>query len=284
MRTCDVCERVITGKPATNERGRWGVVMCHACWQRARKHELAEERRASFPERVQAIQEEGPPYSWPCCELCGGDLDAHGLGYWTLKGKRRRHCCTWCKATANSRAGAPKRSAIQRARVRAGLWNNPGEHHTPESLRAAAKAGGAVRAEQHHVDLEAGTWSNPADAPGAREKLSRPRAHSDNPTLHRAIEKLTAGGKAADLTPEEAEAFRAHRRAQQRRLNQRPPNVALRQARKRAGLSLSETARRLGLTLNTVWRWEAHGARPKAANRAAAVALLGCDPWTAGAG
>ena len=279
VKVCDVCEREIVGKPATSERGRWGMVMCHACWQRARKRELAKERRATFAQRVQAIQEGGPPYVWPYCELCGGDLEAHGLGYYTLKGKRRRYCCTWCRATGNSRAGALKRSKIQKARVRVGLWNNPGEHHTPETLRAAACAGGAVRAEQHRDALDAGTWANPADAPGAREKLSRPRVHGDNPALHRAIERLGVGERMAALTPGEAEAFRAHSRELQRELNQRLPNEALRQARKRAGLSLAELALRLGLARNTVWRWEAHSARPTPSNRAAAVQMLDCDPW-----
>jgi len=238
VRTCDVCGRPIRGKPAASRRGRWGLDLCHACWQRLRKRELAQQgRRPTLAERAEAAGADGPPYPWPVCEFCGGDLDAHGLGYYTTKGKPRRFCSTWCRATHNSRVGAPIRSAKAKQRVRAGTWENPAKYHTPESLRAAALAGAAVRTEQHRAALEAGTWQNPADAPGAREKLSRPRRYGDNPVLHAAMEKLSQGLHMADLTEAEAEAFRAHSRQLARRLRQRPPNLVFREARERAGLS-----------------------------------------------
>ena len=126
-----------------------------------------ERRRAAKPARVKVIREGGPPCSWPRCELCGEDVDAHGMGYYTTKGKPRRFCSDWCKATRNNRVGAPIRSPKARRRVKAGTWQNPAEHHTPESLRAASLAGAAVRREQHRAALEAGNWQNPADAPGS---------------------------------------------------------------------------------------------------------------------
>ena len=62
------------------------------------------------------------------------------------------------------------------------------------------------------AEVEAGTWRNPALTDEAREKLSRPRKHADNPTLHSAIEKLRQGTPVADLTPAEQEAHRTYRR------------------------------------------------------------------------
>lgn len=84
----------------------------------------------------------------------------------------------------------------------------------------------------------------------------------------------------ADLSEAEAEAHRAYSRTMARRLRRRPPNLALREARERAGLSKSELARRLGVALNTVWGWEAHGAHPRdPETRRQVVELVGCDPW-----
>jgi hypothetical protein len=60
-------------------------------------------------------------------------------------------------------------------------------------------------------EIAEGRWRNPALSLEAREKLSRPRKHGDNPVLHRAIERLRQGAKVADLTPEEREAHRIHR-------------------------------------------------------------------------
>jgi ribosome-binding protein aMBF1 (putative translation factor) len=280
VRTCDVCGKTIEGKPATSRRGRWGLDLCGACYQRLRKREKAQQAdRSSFAERVQAAQADGPPYSWPLCELCGEDVDQHGLGYYTSKGKPRRFCSILCRNTANSREGAPIRAAIQQQRVKAGLWQNPGDFVTDEERREFARMGGAVRAEQHQEALDEGTWENPADAPGAREKLSRPRKHGDNPDLHRALEKLKAGGSVTDLTEAEAAAHRKYKRKVERRRRQRPPNQALAAARERAGLSQAGLARQLGVAANTVHRWERHSAIPQPENRAAAVEILGCDPW-----
>src|SRR5690606_33989195 len=92
VRACDVCGRELTGKPAASRRGRWGLDLCGACWQRLRKRELAQGRRPTPAERAEAAQLDGPPYAWPACELCGGDVDAHGLGYHTTKGRPRRFC------------------------------------------------------------------------------------------------------------------------------------------------------------------------------------------------
>ncbi len=283
MRTCDVCGRELTGKPAASRRGRWGLDLCHTCWQRLRKRERAGQGSPpTLEERAGAAGAGGPPYAWPACELCGQDL-GDGDGYYTVKGKPRRFCSSWCKATANSRAGAPIRAEKARQRVRAGTWQNPAEHHTPDSLRAAALAGAAVRAEQHRAALEAGTWQNPADAPGARDKLSRPRVHGDNPALHRAMERLRSGLQVADLEPEEAEAHRTHNRARARALRRRPPNEALRAARRAAGLSIAELARRVGVAYNTAHRWEAYGAHARDLETRRRVALvLGCDPWAGG--
>lgn len=148
--------------------------------------------------------------TWPYCELCGRPVDAGGLGRYTSKGKRRRFCSRDCRNTANSRAGAPIRSEKALGRVASGEWQNPAEVMTRDQLRKAARLGGGARAKQHRAALEAGTWQSPADAPGARAKLSRPRVHSDNPTLHRAIEKLR-GGSMADLTEAEANEYRVYR-------------------------------------------------------------------------
>jgi len=278
MATCDVCEREITGKPATSRRGRWGLVLCHTCWARLRGQER---KRATLEAQAEAIWKDGPPYAWPLCELCGGDLDAQGLGYYTTKGTPRRFCSTWCKATRNSRVGAPIRAAQMQERVKRGLWQNPAEYHTSETLKAAALTGAEVRAEQHRAALEAGTWANPADAPGAREKLSRPRVHGDDPDLHAAIEKLRRGFGVADLNQAEAEAHRAYRRRQGRAMRRRPSNLVLRAARERAGLSKAALARAVGVALNTAWGWEAYGARPRDSETRRRVAeVLGCWPWS----
>jgi ribosome-binding protein aMBF1 (putative translation factor) len=316
-RICDVCNKEIKGKPAASRHGRWGLDLCHACWQRLRKRQLA--RQAEPPtleQRAEAAQQDGPPYVWPACELCGGDVDAHGLGYYTTKGKPRRFCSDWCRATRNSRVGAPIRAHKARQRVKAGTWQNPAEYHTPESLRAAALAGGEVRARQHRAALEAGTWQNPADAPGARAKLSRPRVHGNNPALHRAIEKLDQGYKVADLEPEEAEAHQTHRRAlrtadperfqrysreayrrrmateegrakqrarwraQRDRRKQQPPNEILKAAREKAGLSQAALANLVGISQTAVSQWERFSAVPQSAEVQSAVAeALGCWPW-----
>jgi DNA-binding transcriptional regulator YiaG len=176
--------------------------------------------------------------------------------------------------------------------------------------------GGQARAEQHQAALDAGTWVNPADAPGAREKLSRPRVHTDNPDLHRAMEKLSQGLGMAELTNAEAETYRAYRREsraanpgrarehsrrsyrrrmaseegrarerrkwerQRQRLEARLPNAGVRVARERVGLSQSALAGLVGVSQSTVSKWERSGVVPRAAGVRAKVAeMLGCWVW-----
>ena len=237
----------------------------------------------------------GPPFGWPLCELCGEEM----ADPYTAKRRKRRFCSIQCRNTANSRVGAHIRARKARERVRRGEWENPAAHLTTEQIHEAARRGGQVRAGQHHEAIEAGTWQNPADAPGAREKLSRPRRHGDNPALHRAIEKLGRGASVSDLSPEEAEAHRAHRRQlyaarreqyrethrrgyrrrratpeglahqrevcrrQRARLSQRPPNERLRTAREQAGLSQGALAELLGVSPSTVSKWERYSIIPR---------------------
>jgi len=135
------------------------------------------------------------------CDLCLGPIP-HGDWY-TSKGTPRLHCSDECKATANSRAGAPIRSRKDKARVARGEWINPASLHAPDPQNVSA---GISRARKSEV--KAGTWRNPALADRARQKLSRPRKHTG--ALHRAIEKLRRGSM-ADLTDAERKAYRAWR-------------------------------------------------------------------------
>lgn len=142
------------------------------------------------------------------CDHCGGMiLDTP----YTSKHKPRRYCCVACRNTANSQAGAGVRSQKAKKRVAAGVWVNPLAFETPESRREHARKAGQATAEQHKAAIVAGTWRNPALSQKARRKLSRPRTIAD-PVLHRAYERLNAGAHMADLTPEEQDACRAHRR------------------------------------------------------------------------
>ena len=138
------------------------------------------------------------------CDLCLGKIPA-SLGDYTTKGTPRLHCSRQCMSTANSRAGAPIRSKKAKARVASGQWTNPAELNPPDPANVAA---GVSRARKREV--EEGRWRNPALSGEARAKLSRPRKHSG--PLHRAIEKLKQGLTMADLTDEEAEAYRANAR------------------------------------------------------------------------
>jgi hypothetical protein len=67
-------------------------------------------------------------------------------------------------------------------------------------------------------EVAEGRWRNPALDDQAREKLSLPRKHGDNPLLHSALEKLRRGAMSG-LTPEEQQVYRAYRQelAAQRR-------------------------------------------------------------------
>ena len=261
---------------ATSRRGKYGLDICRQCYYRMRRSQASQ---ATPAEIATALRASGPPYEWPLCERCGEPVTRHGLGYYTSKGKQRRFCSRGCRNTANSRSGAPIRSDKAKQRVRAGEWQNPAGRQTPEQHRAISQLGGAARAEQHRAAIEDGNFIKPSEYPGASDKLSRPRVHSDNPLLHRALEKLRDGSM-NDLTEAEAEAYRAYRREQARKLRQQPTNEKFRRARLAAGLSQAEIARRLGVSANTVWRWEKHGARPRSSEmREKIKEILKIDPF-----
>ena len=236
------------------------------------------------------------------CDLCGEPFPP-GVSWFTTKGTPRLYCSDTCKATANSRAGAPIRSRKARERVRRGEWQNPSPllraDATPEEIETWRRkvAGGVSRARQQEVTE--GCWHNPALSEEARRKLSRPRKHTDDPVLHSAMEKLTAGLPMADLTTEEQEAYRAYRRRlrraradevrayyrrryrvqmateggrarlrekwrqQRARLEQRVPNRRLIEARQAAGLSQAALARAVGVSQTAVSKWERFGAIPR---------------------
>jgi len=312
VKTCDVCERKVPHLAASH-RSKYRLDLCPSCLRRLRQHGRTQHR--TWAQFVAAAQAAGPPYSWPLCELCGGSVDEFGLGFYTTKGTPRRFCSIDCRQTRNSRVGAPIRAEKARERVRRGEWQNPAESLTAEEVHEYARRGAAVRAQQHRQALAEGTWQNPADAPGAREKLSQPRRHGDNPVLHRAIERLTQGASVADLTEAEAEAHRAWRRElratdpersrryaresyrrrmateegrtrartqweqERERLCQRPPNDRLRQALESAGLSRAALAELVGVSQGAVSKWVRHGAIPRSAEvRRRVVELLG-EVW-----
>lgn len=231
------------------------------------------------------------------CDLCGEPFPA-GVSLYTNKGRPRRYCSIDCRNAANARTGAPIIRERNLERMRRGEWQNPAAEMTDEERREYARRGARVRAQQHKADIAAGAWRNPADAPGAREKLSRPRVHQDNPALHSAMEKLHHGTM-ADLTDEERTAFYAHRRVlYQRRLDEarryrraqyrrlmsteqgrrlarakwqrqqarsavRGPNERLRAAREQAGYSQRALAEALGVTQTAVGNWERFSSAPR---------------------
>jgi hypothetical protein len=139
------------------------------------------------------------------CDQCGGPIPA---GEWyTSKGKERLHCSPECKATANSRAGAPIRSRKAKAKVAAGEWYNPRSGMTPEQISAVqSRASRTARL----AEVTDGRWRNPALDDAARAKLSRPRKHTG--VLHQAIKKLGQDYSVSDLTTEEQAAHRDYRR------------------------------------------------------------------------
>lgn len=141
------------------------------------------------------------------CDNCGESFPPQ-LSLYTKHGPRR-YCSIECRNTGNSRAGAPIRAARQRERVASGEWQSPYTYMTAEEISAAhAKAARTGRLRE----VAAGRWRNPALSPAAREKLSRPRKHGDNPALHSAIEKMH-GGRMSDLTPEEQVAYRQYQKS-----------------------------------------------------------------------
>jgi len=135
------------------------------------------------------------------CDHCLGSIPA---GQWyTSKRRPRLHCSFKCKQAANSQAGASVRAEKARQRVARGEWQNPQRLNPPTFEERSRRAALARKRE-----VARGEWRNPALTDAAREKLSRPRRHSG--PLHTAIEKLKRGQHMADLTEEEAAAYRAN--------------------------------------------------------------------------
>jgi hypothetical protein len=91
--------------------------------------------------------------------------------------------------------------------VATGEWQNPHQLNPPTSQEQAERARKGRKRE-----VREGTWRNPALTAEAREKLSRPRQHQDNPILHSAIERLKQGEQVTSLTEDEQEAYREYRR------------------------------------------------------------------------
>ena len=136
------------------------------------------------------------------CDLCLGVIPPDQ--WYTSRGTPRLHCCLDCKNTANSRAGAPVRSAKTRLAIGLGQWTNPASIRQPDPEKVSIGVSRARKAE-----VKAGAWRNPALDPAAREKLSKPRRHTGD--LAKAIEKLRHG-KMADLTEAEHAAWLEYRR------------------------------------------------------------------------
>lgn len=144
------------------------------------------------------------------CDHCLGMIQP---GQWyTSKGSPRLYCSIDCRNTANSRAGNPVRVAKMVERVREGTWRNPAKLRPPTGAEQAERARKGRKRE-----IAEGRWRNPGLTPEAREINSRPHKYSG--ALASAIEKLGAGMRVSDLTPEEQEAHRAYRREQQRALS-----------------------------------------------------------------
>jgi hypothetical protein len=166
------------------------------------------------------------------CDLCGDPIPEP----YTARGLGRLYCSTECRNAANSRAGSPVRRQKAIARFAQGLQVPPMCLEDPATRGDHARKAARVHGEAMRKQVEAGTWRNPALDPGARDKLSRPRLHGDNPTLHAAIEKRKRGGMAS-LTPAEHAAYMQHERERVARdpeyLAKRRAQYARRQARKR---------------------------------------------------
>ena len=138
------------------------------------------------------------------CDLCLQPIPAD-IGAWTSKGRPRLHCSRECRNTANSRTGAPLRAVAMQAHVQSGEWQNPHLLHPPTLAEQAARARLGRQRE-----VQAGRWRNPGLTDEARAINSLPEKH--NGPLAAAIERLKAGARVADLTPEQQEAYRAYRR------------------------------------------------------------------------
>lgn len=146
------------------------------------------------------------------CDLCGGSIPRRD--WYTSHGKPRRYCSVDCRNTANSRAGNPVRTAKLRRAVADGRWRNPMRIRPPTGAEQAARArNGRLR------EVAENRWRNPGLTPEARAINSQPEKHTG--ALAHAIEKLGRGLHVGDLTPEEASAYRAYRRAQSAAWRQR---------------------------------------------------------------
>lgn len=137
------------------------------------------------------------------CDLCEGLI--HQKEWYTSKGNPRLYCSRDCMNAANSRKGAPIRSAKQIEHIKNGEWRNPAKIRPPTSEEQSARSRkGRLR------EVAEGRWRNPALTPEAREKLSKPRKHTG--ALASAIEKLHIMHM-SELTEEEQEAFRSYSRS-----------------------------------------------------------------------
>ncbi len=138
------------------------------------------------------------------CDHCGNKIPVEN---WHTRRGPRRYCSIECKNTANSRIGAPVRSAKAKVRVATGIWHNPRSKMTKEQIHAT-QTESSRKARLREV--AEGRWRNPALTDEARQKLSRPRRLTG--ILHSAQEKLYRGLSMHDLTQEERDAYHEYRR------------------------------------------------------------------------
>ncbi len=136
------------------------------------------------------------------CDHCLGPIPP---GKWYTRRGPRLYCSVDCRNTANSRNGSQARSIKAKARVRLGEWLNPAILNPPSPEEQARRARiGRLR------EVAAGKWRNPGLTPEARKVNSLPRKHSG--PLAEAIERLGRGERMENLTPGQAEAYRAYRK------------------------------------------------------------------------
>lgn len=310
---CDICGRDVRRLNA-RQTGKYGLDLCDMCYSRMRQRQQAALKPAP-PELAPGELPPGPPFTWPRCEWCGDDVDAHGLGYYTRRGTPRLCCSVECTTRRNQRIGLPIVAAILRQRVREGTWIHPMAGLTPEQVRAINLRAAAAAAEVVHARMEDGTW-HPPPRDGPRPNARYPRKHAGNPDFYRACQKRKLGARLAELTPAEREASRAYQRAvlartrearndRQRearraqlsdpveraalrgseararaRLSLCPRNTVLIAARTAAGLTRRDLAAALGVSKKAVDAWERHSAVPRDPDLRHRVAdLLGTWPW-----
>lgn len=161
-------------------------------------HRSGERKRDGMAEKIQPLG---------ICDLCLGPIKDP----YTSKGKPRRYCSRECMNTANSRAGALERSRKAKERIAKGLWVNPHTIRPPTSEEQASRA-----RKGYQRRVTEGRWHNPGQTPEARAINSLPHKHSG--ALAEAMEKLKHG-KMADLTPEQADAYRAYAREKTKALH-----------------------------------------------------------------